>query len=68
MEYIERGLEKFVATYAEHGITSVAFPQLGCGNGELDWDEVRPVMLRYLRPLPINVYVHLYERAKAVRV
>ena len=36
-EYIEQGLQKFVATYAEKGITSISFPRLGCGNGELDW-------------------------------
>jgi len=62
IEYIEAGLAKFVATYADHGITSVAFPELGCGNGELEWSEVRPLMLRYLRKLPINVYVYLYDR------
>ena len=33
MEYIEAGLAKFCRTYAEKGITSVAFPKLGCGNG-----------------------------------
>jgi O-acetyl-ADP-ribose deacetylase (regulator of RNase III) len=61
LEYIEAGLQKFVSTYTEQGIASVAFPELGCGNGELDWDVVRPVMLRYLRPLPINVYIYLYD-------
>src|SRR5438094_656515 len=31
-EYVEAGLRKFVATYAAQGITSIAFPRLGCGN------------------------------------
>ena len=37
LEYIEKGLMKFVQTYAEKNITSIAFPRLGCGNGELNW-------------------------------
>lgn len=62
LEFIEAGLAKFVETYADQGITSIAFPELGCGNGELAWAEVRPLMLRYLRKLPINVYINLYDR------
>ena len=59
MEYIEAGLAKFCRTYAEKGITSVAFPKLGCGNGELNWSEVQPVMEKYLRDLPIDIYIYL---------
>ena len=58
LEYLELGLEKFINTYAEKQITSIAFPQLGCGNGELDWQDVRPLMEKYLKPLPIDVYVY----------
>lgn len=58
-EYLEKGLMKFAACYAEKGISSVAFPRLGCGNGELDWGLVRPLMERYLKPLPIDVYIYL---------
>jgi len=62
-EYIEAGLEKFVAHYGDYGISSVSFPQLGCGHGELNWErQVQPVMERYLRDLPIPVYVHLYPK------
>ena len=59
LEYIEKGLMKFVSTYAEKHIASIAFPKLGCGNGELDWNLVRPLMERYLKPLPIDVYIYL---------
>lgn len=55
MEYIEKGLQKFVDTYADRGITSVAFPKLGCGNGGLEWQEVKPVMDRYLKNLLIDI-------------
>ena len=59
MEYIEAGLAKFCRTYAEKGITSVAFPKLGCGNGELNWSEVQPLMEKYLKDLPIDIYIYL---------
>lgn len=62
IEYIEEGLKKFVETYEEKGITSVSFPQLGCGNGGLDWEnDVRPLMEKYLKDLPIDVFVHIYS-------
>lgn len=59
IEYIESGLKKFVETYEQFGIESIAFPKLGCGNGNLDWEEVRPIMVKYLKPLPITVYIYV---------
>lgn len=59
LEYIKAGLVKFVKTYAEKNITSIAFPKLGCGNGELNWSDVKPLMEEYLKQLPIDVYVYL---------
>ncbi len=62
VEYIEQGLETFAATYSDRGITSVAFPLLGCGNGELDWEtQVQPLMEEYLADLPIQIYIHTYQ-------
>jgi O-acetyl-ADP-ribose deacetylase (regulator of RNase III) len=58
-EYIQAGLIKFVATYATHAITSIAFPRLGCGNGELDWKTiVQPLMTKYLFNLPIDIFIY----------
>lgn len=59
LEYIEAGLQKFVSTYAQKNITSIAFPKLGCGNGGLSWDAVKPLMEKYLKPLPIAVYIYV---------
>jgi O-acetyl-ADP-ribose deacetylase (regulator of RNase III) len=59
LEYIERGLEHLVISYAAWGIVSIAFPQLGTGNGGLDWDDVQPIMRRYLDPLPIEVEIRI---------
>jgi O-acetyl-ADP-ribose deacetylase (regulator of RNase III) len=58
-EYIEKGLKKFVAVYAAQGIPSIAFPRIGCGHGELDWaTTVEPLINKYLRKLPIDVFVY----------
>lgn len=59
LSYIELGLKRFCDYYAQRGITSIAFPKIGCGNGELDWEEVKPLMERYLKDLPIDVYIYL---------
>ncbi|MCY4107476.1 MAG: macro domain-containing protein [Chloroflexi bacterium] len=62
VEYIEQGLETFAATFSDRGIASVAFPMLGCGNGELDWEtQVQPLMEDYLADLPIQIYIHTYQ-------
>jgi O-acetyl-ADP-ribose deacetylase (regulator of RNase III) len=61
LEWIDAGLKKFVAEYERRGIADISFPRLGCGNGGLYWDEVRPIMEMHLSPLPITIYVHDYE-------
>lgn len=48
IEYIEDGLKKFVEIWKEKGITSIAFPLLGCKNGGLNANEVIPIMEKYL--------------------
>lgn len=62
LQWIEVGLAKFVSAYEAQGITEISFPKLGCGNGNLDWDEVRPVMESYLGDLPIKVYIHDFTK------
>ncbi len=62
-EYIEAGLKTFAEKYHLYGVTSISFPLLGCGNGELDWEsQVRPLMERYLGKLPIDVFIHLQNQ------
>ena len=58
-QYIEAGLKKLTKSFSELGIYSIAFPALGCGNGELDWEKtVKPLMETYLNKLPADVFVH----------
>lgn len=55
---IEDGLRYLAEHAQEWGITSLAIPALGCGEGGLNWEDVRPLIQRYLEPLhiPIEIY------------
>lgn len=61
MEYIEAGLQKFVDTYEEKGITSIAFPLLGTHNGGLDKIEVLDMMHSYLEKCSIPIDIYEYD-------
>ncbi|MDE0679368.1 MAG: macro domain-containing protein [Gammaproteobacteria bacterium] len=62
VEYIEAGLKKLRARYSEEGMTSIAFPELGCGNGELDFEtQVKPLMERYLGNLSLPTFIYLSD-------
>lgn len=51
LEYVVDGLDDFVKQVRALGIESVTIPPLGCGNGGLDWDVVRPIIETKLQPL-----------------
>jgi O-acetyl-ADP-ribose deacetylase (regulator of RNase III) len=59
MEDVEAGLKALVEEIRRFGIRSVAVPPLGCGNGGLDWREVRPRIVAALGRLP-DVQVLLF--------
>lgn len=61
LEWIEMGLKYFVAQYQSWGIKSIAFPQLGVRNGKLPWDQVKPLMERYLGQIDIPVLIYIYD-------
>lgn len=61
VEYLDKGLEKFVSTYKEKGITSIAFPLLGTHNGGLDKDMVLELMTNHLNNCEIPVEIYEYD-------
>lgn len=61
IEYIDVGLAKFVKEYKHRNIESISFPQLGVGNGGLNWNDVKELMVYYLSQVDIPVYIHLYN-------
>lgn len=55
---IEAGLEVLERNYKAWGIRSIAVPPLGCGNGQLEWRVVAPVLLKHLERLDIPVELY----------
>jgi len=60
MQWITEGLKDLRRVIEEKKIRSVAVPPLGCGNGGLDWQDVRPAIEDALGCLP-GVDVIAYE-------
>lgn len=65
LEYIQRGLQDLVQVVRERGIRSIAIPPLGCGNGGLDWNEVRTLIEQAFQPLADEVEVIIYAETTA---
>lgn len=61
LEYIHEGLDDLVKTIKERNILSVTLPPLGCGNGGLDWNDVKPLMEQKLLPLADSVSIEIIE-------
>ena len=55
--YIEEGLVALRELISEQEIASIALPPLGCGNGGLDWDIVRPMVEKHLSSLDSEIVV-----------
>jgi len=58
IEYLEKGLQKFINTYKEKNITSIAFPILGSSHGKIPEEVSFNVMMKYLKQIdiPIEIY------------
>lgn len=52
LRWVRDGLDDLVRVVRELGIRSVALPPLGCGNGGLEWSEVRPLIERFAQRVP----------------
>jgi len=61
VEYLEEGLQYFVAHYKTLGIKSIAFPKLGVGLGKLPWNLVGPLMVKYLSQIDIDIDIYIIE-------
>jgi uncharacterized protein YwgA len=61
MEFIDKGLFDLVSKIDEYNIKSISVPPLGCGNGKLEWNEVKPLMLKHFEPLANHVNIIIFE-------
>lgn len=63
--YIEDGLKDLVKIIREQNIKSIAIPPLGSGNGGLDWNKVKVILVNYLSGLECEMYI--YEPNAAIQ-
>lgn len=59
--YLEQGLAKFVSSYKQKGVQSIAFPLLGASKGGLDEAQVIKLMEHYLSQCDIPVEIWHFD-------
>lgn len=60
LEYIDKGMRYFAEKIDNWSIKSIAFPRLGCTSGGLLWEQVKPVMEKYLSDIKdIDIYIFI---------
>ena len=64
IEYIYQGLDDLIKVIKELNIKSIAIPPLGCGNGKLDWKEVKKIIEEKLQILD-DIKIILYEPSES---
>ena len=58
---IELGLNDLLNCINKYEISSIAIPSLGCGNGGLDWNVVKPLIINIIKIVADDVNVLVYE-------
>ncbi|MFN0034932.1 MAG: macro domain-containing protein [Saprospiraceae bacterium] len=65
-EYIKIGLQELINVIHREKMSSIAIPPLGCGNGGLKWERVRPMIENHLGGLE-GIDVQVFEPSDAVK-
>jgi O-acetyl-ADP-ribose deacetylase (regulator of RNase III)/uncharacterized protein YwgA len=62
LSYIESGMDALSQFIIDNKIKSIAIPPLGSGNGGLQWDEAKKVILKYVDTLlKDDIRIEIYE-------
>jgi len=61
VEYLHAGLEKFLNTYKEKGVQSIAFPLLGADKGGIPQEESLKIMTTYLDKADLDIEIYRYD-------
>ena len=61
IDFVKSGMKELVKTIKTNEIKSIAIPPLGCGNGGLNWNEVKPIIVNELQSINNNIEVIIYE-------
>jgi len=64
-DYIQSGLVALKKLIVEKNIQSIAIPPLGAGNGGLDWQKVKKMIINTIEDLHCEIYI--YEPTTAIK-
>lgn len=56
--YIEKGLDNLIDIIRDKGLKSIAMPPLGAGNGGLDWNRVKGIIIGKLTDIDCDITVY----------
>jgi len=56
--YIEDGLVELAKVIKERNIKSIAIPPLGSGNGGLDWNKVKKLLVNHLEDVDCEIFIY----------
>jgi O-acetyl-ADP-ribose deacetylase (regulator of RNase III) len=65
IEWIKDGLKDLHQQILSFKIESIAIPPLGCGNGGLNWEDVKPLIIDELSDL--NIKIFLFEPSLVIK-
>lgn len=60
-EHLHAGLVKFLNTYEEKGVQSIAFPLLGADKGGIPQEESLKIMTNYLEKADLDIEIYKYD-------
>lgn len=60
IEFIEEGLDDLINVIKKENIKSISMPAIACGNGGLDWNIIKELIITKLTPLK-EVNINIYE-------
>lgn len=61
VDYVEKGLDQLVKFIVEYNPKVIAIPPLGCGNGGLDWNVVKNIIIEKLQSVEQEHTFLVYE-------
>lgn len=64
ISYIEVGLKELVRLLPELSVSVIAIPPLGCGNGGLIWQEVKPLIEKIINPIQEEYDFLIFEPSR----
>ena len=67
-DWVRIGLAELGAKAKASGARSIAIPPPGCGNGKLEWDEIEPIVVRYLGDFDLHIHAQPSRSQEAARM